>query len=105
FVESAKPQDEIECALVVQMACTHAAAMAILARVGGACGRDLGAKTSAAANLLRAYAIQVETLRRLRHGGPQTMRVEHVHMNEGAQAVIYAVDVDQTSTAESDPEA
>src|SRR5262245_4383925 len=31
---------------------------------------------------------QVETLRRLRHGGDQHVRVEHVHVNEGGQAVI-----------------
>jgi hypothetical protein len=30
----------------------------------------------------------VETLRRLRNGGSQVMRVEHVHINEGAQAII-----------------
>ena len=43
---------------------------------------------SAAARLLRAYATQVEALRRLRHGGSQTMRVEHVHVNDGGQALI-----------------
>jgi hypothetical protein len=43
---------------------------------------------SAAARLLRAYATQVEALRRLRHGGSQTLRVEHVHVNEGGQAII-----------------
>ena len=42
----------------------------------------------AAARLLRAYATQVEALRRLRHGGSQTLRVEHVHVNEGGQALI-----------------
>jgi len=26
FIEGAKPRDEIECALVIQMACTHSAA-------------------------------------------------------------------------------
>ena len=46
---------------------------------------------SAAARLLRAYATQVEALRRLRHGGSQTLRVEHVHVNEGGQAVIKKV--------------
>lgn len=29
FIEGAKPRDEVECALVIQMACTHAAAMAV----------------------------------------------------------------------------
>jgi len=35
-----------------------------------------------------AYSGQVETLRRLRHGGDQYVRVEHVHISEGGQAVI-----------------
>jgi hypothetical protein len=34
FVENAKPQIELEAALVMQMACTHAAGMAVLSRVG-----------------------------------------------------------------------
>jgi hypothetical protein len=40
---------------------------------------------SAAARLPSAYVKQVELLRRLRHGGH---RVEHVHVNNGRQAVI-----------------
>jgi hypothetical protein len=90
FIESAKPQDEMECALVIQMACTHSAAMAVLGRIGGGHGTDrsLTAIAAAAARLLRAYATQVETLRRLSNGGSQFVRVEHVHVNEGGQAVI-----------------
>ena len=49
---------------------------------------SVAAMASAAARLLRAYATQVEALRRLRHGGSQTLRVEHVHVNEGGQALI-----------------
>jgi hypothetical protein len=37
---------------------------------------------------MRAYTMQLEAYRRLRHGGDQYVRVEHVHINEGAQAVI-----------------
>ena len=89
LIEGAKPRDEIECALVIQMACTHSAAMAVLNRLGGAAGgRTVAAMASAAARLLRAYATQVEALRRLRNGGSQTVRVEHVHVNEGGQALI-----------------
>jgi hypothetical protein len=90
FIESAKPRDEIECALVIQMACTHSAAMAVLSRLGGAAGgdRSVAAMASAAARLLRAYATQVGALRRLRNGGSQVVRVEHVHVNEGGQALI-----------------
>jgi hypothetical protein len=43
---------------------------------------------SAAARLLRAYSAQVEIFRRLRHGGQQFVRVEHVHIHEGGQAII-----------------
>jgi hypothetical protein len=43
---------------------------------------------SAATKLLRAFATQIEALRRLRNGGSQLVRVEHVHVNEGGQAVI-----------------
>jgi hypothetical protein len=81
---------EIEGALAVQMACTHTAAMAVLARLGDGHGSELrvAALGSAAARLLRAYATQVEVLRRLRQGGQQYVRVEHVYVNDGGQAVI-----------------
>ena len=32
--------------------------------------------------------MQMEVLRRLRHGGHQHVRVEHVHINDGGQALI-----------------
>ena len=90
MIEAAAPRDEIEGALAVQMACTHSAAMVVLSSLGGGGGSDrrVTALASAAARLLRAYAIQVETLRRLRHGAEQYVRVEHVHINDGGQAAI-----------------
>jgi hypothetical protein len=90
MVESAKPNDEVEAALIIQMACTHTAAMAVLSRIGGAHGGDRHVSMMAAAvsKLLRAFAIQVETLRRLRAGGSQYMRIEHIHIEPEAQAVI-----------------
>src|SRR5262245_5127933 len=90
FIEDWKPQGEVECALALQMACTHTAAMAVLQRLGGGHGgdRSVAAMASAAARLLRAYATQVETLRRWKNGGSQVVRVEHVHVNEGGQALI-----------------
>ena len=90
MIEAAAPRDEIEAALAIQMACTHSAAVSVLARFsdGGGTERRIVAFTSAAAKLLRAYSLQVETFRRLRHGGDQYVRVEHVHVNEGGQTVI-----------------
>src|SRR2546430_4284030 len=98
LIEGAKPQGEIEAALVLQMACTHAAAMAVLATIAGGHGpdRSLALRVSAAGRLLRAYATQVETLRRLRNGGSQVVRVEHVHVNEGGQALIGNVRKDRS---------
>ena len=65
----------------------------VVARLNGGGGseRRVVALASAAARLMRAYSGQVETLRRLRHGGDQHVRVEHIHINEGAQAVIGSV--------------
>jgi hypothetical protein len=90
MVEAAAPTDEIEGALAVQMACTHTAAMAVLARLDAALGPEqrVAACGSAAARLMRTYAAQVEVLRRLRNGGQQLVRVEHVHVNDGGQAVV-----------------
>ena len=69
--------------------------------LGGAHGfaRNVATAASAAGRLLRAYAVQVEALRRLRSGGSQFVRVEHVHVNEGGQAVIGPVAVDRTQGA------
>ena len=90
LIEAAAPKDEIEGALAVQMACTHTAALSVLARFGSGGGTDrrVVALASAAARLLRAYSGQVEALRRQRHGNDQYVRVEHVHISEGGQAVI-----------------
>jgi hypothetical protein len=90
IIEAAAPKDEIEGALAIQMACTHVTAMAVLAKldVAFASERRVAAFGSTAARLMKAYAMQMEVLRRSRHGGQQFVRVEHVHVNEGGQAVI-----------------
>lgn len=90
FIEGAKPRDEVEGALIIQMACIHSATMAVLCRFGGEYGgeRSMTAGANAVAKLAKAYATQVEALRRLRRGGSQLVRVEHVHIQEGAQAVV-----------------
>jgi hypothetical protein len=49
------------------------------------------AGANALARLLKAYAMQVETLRRLRNGGSQLVRVEHVHVNDGGRAIVGSV--------------
>ena len=86
LIEGVAPKNEIEGALAIQMACSHSAALSVLARFRGGGGGEhrVVALATAAARLQRAFSVQVETLRRLRHGGDQYVRVEHVHVNEWA---------------------
>ena len=102
MIEAAAPKAEIEAALAVQMAACHVAAMAVLAKmdVAFATERRVAAFGSAAARLMRAYATQVEVLRRLRNGGHQYVRVEHVQINDGGQAVIGNVQRQDTQVGE-----
>ena len=90
FIEAAEPKNEIEAALAIQMACTHAVAMAVLSRAGGAYGGDrhVALLAAAGARLLRAFATQVEAMRRLRSGGTQVIRVERIEVSDTAQAII-----------------
>jgi hypothetical protein len=90
MIEGEQPQGETECALVVQMAAVHAATMAVLGRLGGGHGGDrhVLATATAVSRLSRTFAILSETLRRLRNGGSQVIRIERVEVRDGGQAVI-----------------
>lgn len=90
LIESEQPRGEMESALVVQMAAVHAATMAVLGRLGGGHGGDrhVLATATAVSRLSRTFAILVETLRRLRNGGSQVIRIERVDVREGGQALI-----------------
>jgi len=102
MIEAAAPTDELEGALAVQMACTHMAAMSVLAKMDSGLGTDrhIAAFGSTAARLMKAYAMQMEVLRRLRTGGQQFVRVEHVYVNDGGQAVIGNVQQQDTQVEE-----
>jgi hypothetical protein len=90
MIEGERPQTETECAIVIQMACLHSATMAVLGRIGGGHGGDrhVLAAATAASRLSRSFAILVETLRRLRNGSSQVIRIERVDVRDGGQAVI-----------------
>jgi hypothetical protein len=90
MIESEQPRGETECAIVIQMACLHSATMAVLGRLGGGHGGDrhVVAAATAASRLSRSFAILVETLRRLRTGGSQVIRIERVEVKDGGQAII-----------------
>ena len=41
--------------------------------------------------MLRTFTAQMEALKKYRTGGEQKMTVEHVHVNEGGQAIVGTV--------------
>jgi hypothetical protein len=90
MIENEQPRGETECAIVIQMACVHSATMTVLGRLGGGNGGDrhVLAAATAASRLSRTFAILVETLRRLRSGGSQVIRIERVDVRDGGQAII-----------------
>ena len=89
MIEAAAPKDEIEAALAVQMACTHTAAWQFSPsrKVAFTSSGELRLRVSDG-SLDEVFSTQVEVFRRLRGGGQQFVRVEHVHVNDGGQAVI-----------------
>ncbi|MCF4123820.1 hypothetical protein [Methylobacterium sp. SyP6R] len=91
-VDAVRPENEIEGQLAVQMAATHHLAMRCLSQ---AATTDSPARMEAAGTLatkmLRTYTTQLEALAKLRRSGAQTVRVEHVHVYQGGQAIVGSV--------------
>lgn len=83
------PQDEIEAMLAMQMVATHEAGMEMLTRAKRADGATAMQECGTlAVKLLRTFTTQAETLAKLRRGGEQKVRVEHVHVYQGGQAIV-----------------
>lgn len=88
-IDGARPQNEIEAMLVSEMAVTHALAMELIGRAKRAEHLpQFGSAGNMAVKLMRTYTAQVEALTKLQRGGEQTVRVEHVHVHSGGQAVV-----------------
>ena len=88
-VAGVQPRDEIEGSLAVQMAVTHSLAMQLLVQARQAQhGAGLEINGNMALKLMKTYTAQVEALAKLRRGGNQTVRVEHVHVHSGGQAIV-----------------
>lgn len=91
-VSGAAPQNEVEGVLAVQLAASHQLAMALLARAGRAEHIPmLESNGNMALKLLRVSREHAEALAKLRRGGNQTVRVEHVHVHSGGQAIVGSV--------------
>ena len=89
------PRDEIEGMMVVQMIAVHNMAMEAmkLAMLPDQTLLHKDSCVSCATKMLRTFTAQVEALRRHRGGGEQKMTVEHVHVNQGGQAIVGSIGV------------
>jgi hypothetical protein len=76
--------------LAAQMAAVHNATMTFARRLNHVENIPQQDSAERAFNkLARTFAAQVETLKRYRSSSEQTMRVEHVTVNNGGQAMKY----------------
>jgi hypothetical protein len=88
-----KPQDELEGMLGAQMVAVHSAAMECFRRAMLKEQTFEGRREnlSQANKLVRSYATLLEALNKHRGKGQQVVRVEHVHVHSGGQAIVGAV--------------
>jgi hypothetical protein len=78
--------------LASQMVATHSLAMDMLGRTRRAgTPEQMQAHGALATKLLRTFTAQTEALAKVKRGGEQTVRVEHVHVYSGGQAIVGAV--------------
>lgn len=83
------PKDELEGALATQMVGCHSLAMAMLCRAKSTSRVDqLQVYGGLAVKLQKTFTAQIEALARMRGKGQQTVRVEHVTVEAGAQAIV-----------------
>lgn len=89
LISAIDPQDELEGALATQMVGCHALSMAMLCRAKSTSRTDqLQLYGNLAVKLQRTFTAQIEALGRMRGKGQQTVRVEHVTVHSGAQAIV-----------------
>ncbi len=88
MVKGVEPRDQIEAMLAAQMAAVHNATMTFARRLNHVDNIPQQDSAERAFNkLARTFVAQVEGLKRYR-SGCQTVRVEHVTVNEGGQAIV-----------------
>jgi hypothetical protein len=88
FIEGSEVKNEVEAALAIQMGCTHAVVMTLLNTLGsGVLASDRSLRfIDPMVRLMKVFDSRMGMFRRLKNGDSQTVRVEHVHSNEGRRA-------------------
>jgi hypothetical protein len=88
-VKGIEPRDQIEAMLGAQMAAVHNASMTFARRLAHVDNIPQQDSAQTAFNkLARTFAAQVSALKEYRSKGEQKMIVQHVHVAEGAQAIV-----------------
>ncbi|MEJ1932873.1 hypothetical protein WDZ92_21910, partial [Nostoc sp. NIES-2111] len=90
IIASAEPQNELEAALAVQMAAVHQIGMKAIAKVARTefDPEQCSAHMRTASKAMRLYSDMLLTLHKIRKKGDQHIRVEHLHLEPGAKAII-----------------
>jgi hypothetical protein len=102
-IEEMAPQNVIEATLAVQMIATNDAALMFLRRATTEGQSLAGAEASVlgATRLLRLHLDQIEAMQKLKgKAGQQKVTVEHVHVYQGGQAIVGAVNSAKTEPGE-----
>ena len=91
-MEGSRPRNELEAMLIAQAIATHSAAMECFRKAAHpSCSAELQQKSLGFANkLVRTYAVLLESLDRGRGKGghEQRITVQHIHINDKAQAIV-----------------
>jgi hypothetical protein len=89
MVQGIAPRDETEAMLAAQMAAIHNATMTAARRLNHV--ESIPQRDSASNmfnKLARTFTGQVEALKKYRSTGEQSIRVQHVNVSEGGQAIV-----------------
>ncbi len=93
LISAIKPRDELEAMLATQMLGIHDLAMKTMVNCSSDDRLDaVNLKVNQVTKLTRTFIAQMEALNKHRGKGQQKMTIEHIHVNEGGQAVIGTVE-------------
>src|SRR5262245_61918465 len=96
-IDGVRPKDEIEAMLAAQMAVANIVLLELVARTRGSIAghryegdgiKRLDVLGNLTNKFMRTYTLQVEALARKRRKGEQNIRVKHVHVYDGGQAIV-----------------
>ena len=92
-LDSLKPKNIAESMLVVQMCLCHESSLKLFSKSFSASfDEEVERCSKMALKLCRHYNNAVETMAKIRRNGKQKMVIEHVHIEDGAQAMVGNID-------------